>query len=127
MMERTQIQKEVKAYLKPVRRMMKFSKKTKETLYNTVAGCAIDLLNANPEATMEDIHRLWGAPDEWVNQFTSSNEVREAEKRYKRVNIAIVFTAAVLAVVSLVSLFGYMKSIQTSIFVENPTVIYKNM
>lgn len=125
MIAKEQIRKEVKAYLKPVRKLMKFSKETKETLYMTVEGCAIDFLNANPKATMDDVHELWGVPDEWVNQFSNSHEMKAVEKRHKRVKIAIVCGAAVLALTASLLLFNYMRSVQTMTLVENPTVIYK--
>ena len=120
MIAKEQIRKEVKAYLKPVRKLMKFSKETKETLYMTVDGCAIDFLNANPKATMDDVHELWGRPEEWVTQFLDSGKAEEVDKFHRRGKIILAAGIGLAAIVALILVYCFMYQFSNITIVDYP-------
>jgi len=93
---------ELNAYVNTVKKMLRCvpgRRQTVKALRYELAG----FLEQNPEATMEDVYRLFGTPESMMGQVVSAMSQDEIEKNMKRVKI--VRTLAVVTAVTVVVLF----------------------
>lgn len=94
---------ELNAYVNTVKKMLQYvpgRRQIVKDLRDNLAG----YLEQNPEATMEDVYRLFGAPESMTEQVVSAMSQDEIEKNMKRVKI--VRTVAVVTAVTVVVLFA---------------------
>ena len=94
---------ELKAYVNTVKKMLRCvpgRRQTVKALRYELAG----FLEQNPEATMEDVYRLFGTPESMMGQVVSAMSQDEIEKNMKRVKM--VRTVAVVTAVAVVVLFA---------------------
>ena len=94
---------ELNAYVNTVKQMLQYvpgRRQIVKDLRDNLAG----YLEQNPEATMEDVYRLFGAPESMTEQVVSAMSQDEIEKNMKRVKI--VRTLAVVTAVTVVVLFA---------------------
>ena len=93
---------ELDAYVNTVKKMLQYvpgRRQIIKDLRHELAG----YLEQNPEATMEDVYRLFGTPESMTEQVISAMSMDEIEKNMKRVKI--VRTVAVVTAVTMVVLF----------------------
>ena len=93
---------ELNAYVNTVKKMLQYvpgRRQIVKDLRDNLAG----YLEQNPEATMEDVYRLFGTPESMTEQVVSAMSMDEIEKNMKRVKI--VRTLAVVTAVTVVVLF----------------------
>ena len=93
---------ELNAYVNSVKKMLRYvpgRRQTVKDLRHELEG----YLGQNPEATMEDVYRLFGAPESMTGQVISAMSTDEIEKNMKRVKL--VRTLAVVTAVTVVALF----------------------
>ena len=93
---------ELNAYINTVKKMLRCvpgRRQTVKALRYELAG----FLEQNPEATMEDVYRLFGTPESMMGQVVSAMSQDEIEKNMKRVKI--IRTLAVVTAVTVVVLF----------------------
>ena len=93
---------ELDAYVNTVKKMLQYvpgRRQIVKDLRHELAG----YLEQNPEATMEDVYRLFGTPESMTEQVISAMSMDEIEKNMKRVKI--VRTLAVVTAVTVVVLF----------------------
>ena len=93
---------ELNAYVNTVKKMLQYvpgRRQTVKDLRHELEG----YLGQNPEATMEDVYRLFGAPETMTGQVISAMSQDEIEKNMKRVKL--VRTVAVVTAVTVVALF----------------------
>lgn len=93
---------ELNAYLNTVKKMLRCvpgRRQTVKALRYELAG----FLEQNPEATMEDVYRLFGTPESMMGQVVSAMSQDEIVKNMKRVKI--IRTLAVVTAVTVVVLF----------------------
>lgn len=93
---------ELNAYVNTVKKMLRYvpgRRQIIKDLRHELAG----YLEQNPEATMEDVYRLFGTPESMTEQVISAMSMDEIEKNMKRVKI--VRTVAVVTAVTVVVLF----------------------
>ena len=93
---------ELDAYVNTVKKMLRYvpgRRQIVKDLRHELAG----YLEQNPEATMEDVYRLFGTPESMMGQVVSAMSQDEIEKNMKRVKI--VHTLAVVTAVTVVALF----------------------
>ena len=93
---------ELNAYVNTVKKMLQYvpgRRQTVKDLRHELEG----YLGQNPEATMEDVYRLFGAPESMTGQVISAMSQDEIEKNMKRVKL--VRTVAVVTAVTVVALF----------------------
>ena len=93
---------ELNAYVNTVKKILRYvpgRRQTVKDLRHELEG----YLGQNPEATMEDVYRLFGAPESMTGQVISAMSTDEIEKNMKRVKI--VRTVAVVTAVTVVVLF----------------------
>ena len=94
---------ELDAYVNTVKKMLRYvpgRRQIVKDLRHELAG----YLEQNPEATMEDVYRLFGTPESMMEQVISAMSMDEIEKNMKRVKI--VRTVAVVTAVTVVVLFA---------------------
>ena len=94
---------ELNAYVNTVKQMLQYMpgrRQIVKDLRDNLAG----YLEQNPEATMEDVYRLFGTPESMTEQVISAMSMDEIEKNMKRVKI--VRTVAVVTAVTVVALFA---------------------
>ena len=94
---------ELNAYVNTVKQMLRYvpgRRQIVKDLRDNLAG----YLEQNPEATMEDVYRLFGTPESMTEQVISAMSMDEIEKNMKRVKI--VRTVAVVTAVTVVALFA---------------------
>lgn len=94
---------ELNAYVNTVKKMLQYvpgRRQIVKDLRDNLAG----YLEQNPEATMEDVYRLFGTPESMTEQVISAMSMDEIEKNMKRVKI--VRTVAVVTAVTVVVLFA---------------------
>ena len=96
---------ELNAYVNTVKKMLRCvpgRRQTVKALRYELAG----FLEQNPEATMEDVYRLFGAPETMTGQVISAMSQDEIEKNMKRVKlvrtVAVVTAAAVVVLFTLI-------------------------
>lgn len=119
----------VKAYLKPARPLLKLSRHHRRLFYARVEMYTREYLKEYPNATTDDIQKLLGSPKGIATDFKNDigpDAIHKAYKRSKWITIGV--CSAIIAALLVGTYFGYryMKSLQTMVVVENPTVIYKN-
>ena len=93
---------ELNAYVNTVKKMLQYvpgRRQTVKDLRHELEG----YLGQNPGATMEDVYRLFGAPESMTGQVISAMSQDEIEKNMKRVKL--VRTVAVVTAVTVVALF----------------------
>ena len=93
---------ELNAYVNTVKKMLRYvpgRRQTVKDLRHELEG----YLGQNPGATMEDVYRLFGAPESMTGQVISAMSQDEIEKNMKRVKL--VRTLAVVTAVTVVVLF----------------------
>ena len=93
---------ELNAYVNSVKKMLRYvpgRRQTVKDLRHELEG----YLGQNPGATMEDVYRLFGAPESMTGQVISAMSTDEIEKNMKRVKL--VRTLAVVTAVTVVVLF----------------------
>lgn len=115
-LERNQIQKEVKAYLKSAKKDLKCRKQSKETLYEALETSAEEFFGINTEATIDDLHQFWGSPAEIVKNFVEGLDVREVKSAQRLAKVLLIGSIAFTALVLLVLVYIYM-------YYENNTTI----
>ena len=94
---------ELNAYVNTVKKMLRCvpgRRQTVKALRYELAG----FLEQNPEATMEDVYRMFGTPESMMGQVVSAMSQDEIVKNMKRVKI--VRTVAVVTAVTVVVLFA---------------------
>ena len=94
---------ELNAYVNTVKKMLQYvpgRRQIIKDLRHELEG----YLEQNPEATMEDVYRLFGTPESMTEQVISAMSMDEIEKNMKRVKI--VRTVAVVTAVTVVVLFA---------------------
>ena len=94
---------ELNAYVNTVKKILRYvpgRRQIVKDLRDNLAG----YLEQNPEATMEDVYRLFGTPESMTEQVVSAMSQDEIEKNMKRVKI--VRTVAVVTAVTVVVLFA---------------------
>lgn len=93
---------ELNAYVNAVKKMLRYvpgRHQIVSELRSNLAG----FLEQKPEATMEDVYRLFGAPETMTGQVISAMSQDEIEKNMKRVKL--VRTLALVTAVTVVALF----------------------
>ena len=93
---------ELNAYVNAVKKMLQYvpgRRQIVRELRDNLAG----YLEQNPEATTEDVYRLFGAPESMTEQVISAMRQDEIEKNMKQVKI--VRALAVVTAVAVVALF----------------------
>ena len=93
---------ELDAYVNTVKKMLRYvpgRRQIVKDLRHELAG----YLEQNPEATIEDVYRLFGTPESMTEQVISAMSMDEIEKNMKRVKI--IRTVAVATAVTVVVLF----------------------
>ena len=96
---------ELNAYVNTVKKILRYvpgRRQTVKDLRHELEG----YLGQNPEATMEDVYRLFGAPESMTGQVISAMSTDEIEKNMKRVKlvrtVAVVTAAAVVVLFTLI-------------------------
>ena len=93
---------ELNAYVNTVKKMLQYVPGRRQ-IVNELRSNLAGFLEQKPEATMEDVYRLFGAPESMTGQVISAMSQDEIEKNMKRVKIAR--TLAVVTAVTVVVLF----------------------
>lgn len=99
---------ELNAYVNTVKKMLRYvpgRRQTVKDLRHELEG----YLHQNPEATMEDVYRLFGAPESMTEQVISAMSQDEIEKNMKRVKLVrtvAVVTAVTVAVMFVLTMTG---------------------
>lgn len=93
---------ELNAYVNTVKKMLRYVPGRRQ-IVNELRGNLAGFLEQNPEATMEDVYRLFGTPESMTGQVVSAMSQDEIEKNMKRVKL--VRTLAVVTAVTVVVLF----------------------
>lgn len=94
---------ELKAYMNAVKKALGYVPR-KGQIVKDLRHELEGYLEENADATMEDVYRMFGAPETMAGQVISAMSLDEIEKNMKRVKL--VRTAAVVAVVTIVVLFA---------------------
>lgn len=92
---------ELKAYLYAVKKSLGYVPRRGQIVKNLRHELE-GYLEQNPESTMEDVYRLFGAPESMTGQVISAMSMDEIEKNMKRVKLVRTL-AVVTAVVMLVA------------------------
>ena len=128
-MTNQEVRKIIKWHLAPVKKLMQLSRQHKRRFYARIELSTEDYIKNNPNATAGDIKNFLGDPVKLIDDYKKEvgpDAIHKAYKcsRWKTIGIS----AAIIVTLLVGTYFGYryMKSLQTMVVVENPTVIYKN-
>lgn len=93
---------ELNAYVNTVKKMLQYVPGRRQ-IVNELRSNLAGFLEQKPEATMEDVYRLFGTPESMTEQVISAMSTDEIEKNMKRVKL--VRTLAVVTAAAVVVLF----------------------
>ena len=92
------LEKEIKVYLKPTKRLIKLSHKHRKELYRQVLHSARQTLAENPEMTLEQLHTALGTPVEIAKDYRDEMGAERLQKAYRRSKWIITGVSALCAI-----------------------------
>ena len=95
------LEKEIKAYLKPTKRFIKLSHKHRKELHRQVLNSARQTLKERPEMTLEQLHKALGTPLEIAKDYRDEMGAERLQKSYRR-SKWIITGVSVLCAIALV-------------------------
>lgn len=102
------VTREAKKFLKPAKKLLKCSSKSKRLLYITLETTAKDFLSEKPDATLEEIHTVWGDPKEFVQNFMGYIDPKEIQAYNRRSKWILALTIIGIALLLMAFLYVYM-------------------
>lgn len=118
------IKKTVNQYIRPAKRKLVCSRKSKTAFYRDLNAGVREYLQARPEATMEELKGFLGEPQQLINDFVeqlSPKEILKARRRIKWIIALIIL--AVTAVIG-IGLYLYFQQFSHMTFVVYPPVVH---
>ncbi|MCI9273305.1 MAG: hypothetical protein HFE39_05025 [Clostridiales bacterium] len=120
--------KEIRRYLKPVKKLLKCYRTSQKRFYRDLTVSAEEFLNTNPQAGREDLHKFLGDPECLVLNFMEQIDEKEIvnARRRSMVFLVVCLSIAALILVMIVSFFFQYIPVKMTI-IENSEVITRYM
>lgn len=94
-------------YFKEIKSLLLCPKSEKEMLLQGLRGDVEDFLGEHPNATMEDIKKRFGTPEEFANSYQSTMSETEIRKKVRDKRMLAYIIGGTVAVVGLAVFIGF--------------------